>query len=150
MLALHGEIRGHPEPKEMTMNTTETLDRAGQTTADEFALPAPDDCDADLLESVAKHRRGELTIGGDWQAGWWGSGLFAYVRPNFLASPSGCLTMIRRGSGVAYGDPALTDAIRRDAAIPDQVFDIRPEHLMRFAQWQTLIRRRYAARAKQT
>jgi len=49
--------------------------------------------------------------------------------------PCGCLTMIRRGHKYAWTDE-LTKEIRSDERIPDADFDITPEHLPVFAEWQ--------------
>jgi len=110
---------------------------------DEFALPAPEDCDADLLAEVERLtgvRRD--VIRKSWDLG---EHLFALVRmTGCLWCPCGCLTQIRSGCYEAWNDPALTFAIRADELLPTHPLDIQPTRdcLMRFAQWQTLIRRR--------
>lgn len=116
------------------------------TTAQEIIaqLPKLEDCDADLLAEV--ERLSEFSDRDLYEAWGWGpshSFLFDAVGVNPSDEGCACLTQVREGYACGVKDEVLVDAIKADAEIP-KATEIRPHHLARFAQWRTLIRRRYA------
>lgn len=83
-----------------------------------------------------------------WTYGPGHSPLFDAASSKRYTSVNSCGCLIQVKMGFRASSKRLTEAIRADARIPEDVTEIKPEHLPVFAEWQRKLDKMFKSRPK--